>query len=418
MAAKKSKKNKSKQGLPAKVMARLTPYIERGIQRGLWDDEAFVVNLFNEKLKEDSIKQTVDDMGGKNSAIALQFVADAVLVDLTDILRKRPYEVDVQVWEVSSTVIASTGRPACFMFGQCVVKDKDGELEPAMFTLSLWDDMAELGDDVERDGSYTIQATCTDLESDVLFLSPLKGMTQFNKSKRKHGDRLDLLRETWEVSTIAELPDNLSRSNYDYRLIEATVVSAMVQPKKSGGTLGRMVIRDDSALDALDGDDDVPLNLSALCDPDIALRFGKYSKVLVLLTVSDNPQYGLTANIKAAEGIHVVQPAHRDETPDGDDSDDNAATYFAKTTDTDEDEWDDDDDDDTDADEESPDDTDDDDDAEEAPEETEATTDDDDDDDWVDEDDDEEEEEAEEEAPAETESEDDDDDDWDDEDWE
>jgi len=318
-----------KNSLPKQAAKRLSPYVQRGIEKGMWEDDSTVVDLFNTKAKDPSLADTIADLGGIESEIAQQFVTDAVLVDLTDILRKTPYEAHIEVWEVSHAVIPSTGRPACFISGAAIVSDKDGEMEAAMFNMSLWDDDAALGDNLERDGVYKTSVTCKDLDRDVLMLDGISGLTSFTKSKKAFGNRADLLRETFEVTPIAELSDNLSRGNFDFRLVEGTVVFGGTQPTKAGGQFGRMMLRDDSSLDNLDSDEG-ELILSGITSTDIATRFGKYSRILALMTVNESPKYGLNANIKIAEGVIVVAPVVASTaSASGDDDADDASNYFA-----------------------------------------------------------------------------------------
>ncbi len=318
----------AKTALPKIAAKRLAPYIERGKQKGMWNDDSQVVDLFVTKSKDPSLVDTIEELGGIKSDIAVQFVTDAVLVDLTDILRRTPYNTHIEVWEISHTIIPSTGRPACFISGAAVVADDQGTMEPAMFNLSLWDNDAALGDDLERDGIYSCNLTCKDLDRDVLILEPISGLTAFKKDKAKFGNRADLLRETFEITDISDLEENLSRGLFDFRLVEATVVFAGVQPTKTGGQFGRIMLRDDSSLANIDSDDG-ELILTGLCSPDIATRFGKYSKILALMTVQESAKYGLNCNVKAAEAVILVAPATAtSKHASGDDDGDDASDYF------------------------------------------------------------------------------------------
>jgi hypothetical protein len=74
------------------------------------------------------------------------------------------------------------------------------------------------------------------------------------------------------------------------------------------------------------------LMLNALCNAEIANRFGKYSEVLALLTTSMSDQYGLSATIECAVGVIVIAPPVVEAPKSGDDSDDNAASYFNTDT--------------------------------------------------------------------------------------
>ena len=314
--------------LPKAAAKRLSPYVQRGIEKGMWSDDSTVVELFNNKSSDPSLTDTILELGGLKSEIAIQFVTDAVLVDLTDILRRTPYEAFMEIWEVTHTVIPSTGRPACFISGAAIVKDDQGEMEAAMFNMSLWDADAALGDVLERDGVYRTNVTCKDLERDVLLLDAISGLTVFKKAKKGFGNRADLLKATFEITPIAELEDNLSRGMFDFRLVEATIVFCGTQPTKAGGQFGRMMMRDDSSLENIDSDDG-ELILSGITSTDIATRFGKYSKVLALLTVSESAKYGLNANIKSAEAIILVAPTVAAvSNASGDDDADDAGDYF------------------------------------------------------------------------------------------
>lgn len=322
-------KKKTTTGLPKIAAQRLAPYIERGKQKGLWNDDSTVLDLFNEKAGDQTLKSTVEELGGLKSDIAVQFIADAVLVDLTDILRRTPYDTQIEVWEVSHTIIPSTGRPACFVSGAATVSDEQGTMEPAMFTMSLWDNDAALGDDLERDGVYGVNLTCKDLDRDVLILEPISGLTKFERGSGKFGNRADLLRESFDITPIAELEDNISRGLFDFRLVEATVVFAGVQPTKAGGQFGRIMLRDDSGLANIE-EEEGELVLTGITSTDIATRFGKYSKILALMTCQESAKYGLNCNVKAAEAVILVAPATATKAAaSGDDDGDDASNYFA-----------------------------------------------------------------------------------------
>lgn len=294
----------------------------------MWNDDSTVVDLFYTKAEDPSLQDTIESLGGSDSEIAQAFVCDAVLVDLTDILRRTPYEAHLEIWEVNHAVIPSTGRPACFISGAAIVTDDQGEMDAAMFNMSLWDADAALGDVLERDGVYKTGVTCKDLERDVLLLDPISGLTKFVKSKKQFGNRADLLKETFEVTPINELQDNLSRGMFDFRLVEGTVVFCGTQPTKAGGQFGRIMLRDDSSLDNIDSDEG-ELILTGITSVEIASRFGKYSKILALMTVNESAKYGLNANVKGAEAIILVAPAVASNTnTSGDDDVDDASDYF------------------------------------------------------------------------------------------
>ena len=320
--------------LPAKVAKKLKPFIERGIQNGLWEDESAVTDMFAQKIKDERIKDTLSELGGIKNEVGQMFVTDALLVDLSAILRQKRFTAHVQVWEVDHRSIPTAGgdRLLCGVFGQAVIEDLDGSLlDPGLFNCALWGDDASLGDDLERDGVYSVSVTCRDLEADVLDLRPLAGLSRFKDSDfDEFSDRAELLKETFEIYDIADLEDNVSRGRNDYRLIEGTVSFAGVKARRDGGTFGSLLLKDDSTttLEAIESGEN--LLLSGITNTAIANRFGKYSKILALCTVKNDGQYGLSANVVAAEGIVIVAPpAPVAESNDGDDSDDDAAAYFA-----------------------------------------------------------------------------------------
>jgi len=344
MAKRNAKKGKGKgKTLPAKVGKKLDPFIQKGIQNGLWDDASAVTDMFGQKIKDDRIKETLDTLGGIRTEVGQMFVADALLVDLSAILRQKRYTAHVQVWEVDHRNIPTAGgdRLLCGVFGQTVIEDSDGSLlDPALFNCGLWGEDAALGDDLERDGVYSVSVSCRDLETDVLDLRPLAGLSRFKDGDHdEFADRCELLRETFEVSDIADLEENVSRGRNDYRLVEGTVSFAGVKARRDGGTFGSLLLKDDSTttLEAIESGE--TLLLSGITNTAIANRFGKYSKILALCTVKNDGQYGLSANITTAEGLVIVAPpaAVADEA-DGDDSDDDAADYFADIDDDDEEE--------------------------------------------------------------------------------
>lgn len=353
MPAKKAKPTRS---LPKKVGAKLKPFIDKGITNGLWEDASAVTEMFASKIKDARLKDTLEQLGGVKTEIGQMFIADALLVDLSAILRQKRYNAHIEVWEVDHRTIPTAGgdRQLCGIFGQVVIEDLDGSLlEPALGNLGLWGDDAAIGDDVERDGVYQISVTCRDLEADVLDLKPLEGLSRFKDSDHDgFGDRGDLLKECFETTDIADLEDNVSRGRNDYRLVEATVSFAGVKARRDGGTFGSLLLKDDSTttLEAIESGE--TLLLSGITSSDIATRFGKYSKILALCTVKNDGQYGLSANVVTAEGLVVVAPPKAEAESSGDDSGDDAASYFSdddddlETVDLDDEADDDDDDDD------------------------------------------------------------------------
>ena len=54
-----------------------------------------------------------------------------------------------------------------------------------------------------------------------------------------HVDSVELLKDSYEITPIAELEDDLSRGRNDYRLVEATVSFSGVQNSKAETNLGR-----------------------------------------------------------------------------------------------------------------------------------------------------------------------------------
>lgn len=328
-----AKKAKNPRTLPKKVGAKLKPFIDKGISNGLWPDASVVTEMFGTKVKDDRLKDTLEQLGGIKTEIGQMFIADALLVDLSAILRQKRYNAHIEVWEVDHRTIPTAGgdRQLCGIFGQVVVEDLDGSLlEPALGNLGLWGDDAAIGDDVERDGVYQISVTCRDLEADVLDLKPLEGLSRFKDSDHDgFGDRCELLRECFEVSDIADLEENVSRGRNDYRLVEGTVSFAGVKARRDGGTFGSLLLKDDSTttLEAIESGE--TLLLSGISSSDIATRFGKYSKILALCTVKNDGQYGLSANVVSAEGIVVVAPPTPEPDSTGDDAGDDAASYFS-----------------------------------------------------------------------------------------
>ena len=157
------------------------------------------------------------------------------------------------------------------------------------------------------------------------------------------------MRNTFDRTLITDLSDETSKNNWDYRLVEGTVVYSGVQPTRAGGQFGRIVLRDESCTpDALEEGDTV--SLSAMADVAQATRFGKYSRVLCLVITRWSDEYGISGNIKAAEAEVLVPPRQTTATQNSSsDDDDSASTYFKKKLEDepteeedDDEEWDDD----------------------------------------------------------------------------
>lgn len=344
MAPKKKTNAAKKSNLPPVAAARLKPFIDRGIANGIFSDDSAVVSMFKAKAQDPTLKETLQSLGGLKSEVGQAFLTDIVLTDLTAILRQKRYTAHMKVWEVShSTIGAASGnpRPVCNIFGQVVVEDGDEELEPALFSMSLWDNDAAIGDDVERDGVYIASVSCKALNASTLDLKPLAGLTQFKAEEYEHEDSVELLKDTYEVVPIAELGDDVSRGRTDYRLVEATVSFSGVQNSKSGNQFGKMLLKDESTmtLDAIESGENLLLN--ALCSTDIATRYGKYSKVLALVTTKIQGEWGLSANIAVALGVIVVAPPVA-ETSSATEKEDDASSYFSKAISLDDDDDDDD----------------------------------------------------------------------------
>jgi hypothetical protein len=328
MSAKKS----ASTSLPPTAQKRLAPFIERGIANGIFKDASPVITMFNNKANDPTLKETVDSLGGMASEVAQAFLTDIVLTDLTSILRQKRYTAHVQVWSVShNTVGAASGnpRPVCNIFGQAVVEDGDDVMDNAMFSMSLWDEDASIGDDVERDGIYEVSVSCRNLDAPTLDLRPLTGLTAFHEEEYEHQSALELLKDTYEVMPIADLEDDVSRGRSDYRLIEATVSYAGVQNSRAGNQFGKLLLKDESTmtLDAIESGESLMLN--ALCSTDIATRFGKYSKILALITTKVQGEYGLSANIVMALPVILVAPIEA-KVAKVETKEDDAASYFNK----------------------------------------------------------------------------------------
>ncbi len=315
--------------LPEIASKKLRPYIEKGQREGLWDDETPVREMFFTKATE--LKSTLEDLGGLESEIGQAFIVDAVTIDLSAILRQKKYTAHMEVWEVShATVGIATGnpRPVAFLYGQAVMESNGETMDAALFSMSLWGSDASIADDVERDGTYAVIVSCKDTNRDVLDLGTLQGMTRFNPETKEHGDRLKIMRDSFEVDPIADLPDNPSRGRTDMRLIEATVSYAGVQNTRAGGQMGKMSLKDDSTTTLEMIETGEVLTLGAIVSTGMAQRYGKYSKVLALCTVKNDAKYGLSADIKFCEPIVLIEPPKAEAPKSGDDSSDNAENYF------------------------------------------------------------------------------------------
>jgi len=335
--------------LPKTAKKRLQPYIDRGIANGIFTDAIPVTEMFHRKANDASLAGTIDELGGIKAQPAQEFVTETVLVDLSAILRQKRYTAHMEIWEIAHrTVGLASGnpRPACFISGQCVVEDEDMEMDSSMFSLSLWDGDASLADDVERDGTYTLEVTCKNLDQSILDLRPMQGLAAFVAEDYDHGDREKLLRDMFDVTQIADLEDDLSSGMKDFRLIEATVSYAGVQNSRNGSQFGKMLLKDESTMtmDAIESGENLLLN--CITSTSIASRFGKYSRILGLVTTKVN-DYGLSANLDCAIGLVVVKPPEPEVPKGGDDDDDDAASYFKSDVPTITDDDDDDDDDST-----------------------------------------------------------------------
>jgi len=316
--------------LPKTAKKRLQPYIDRGIANGIFTDATPVTEMFHRKANDASLAGTIDELGGIKAEPAQEFVTETVLVDLSAILRQKRYTAHMEIWEIAHrTVGLASGnpRPACFITGQCVVEDEDMEMDASMFSLSLWDGDASLADDVERDGTYTLEVTCKNLDASILDLRPMQGLAAFVSEDYEHSAREDLIREMFDVTPIADLEDDLSSGMKDYRLIEATVSYAGVQNSRSGSQFGKMLLKDDSTMtmDAIESGENLLLN--CITSTSIASRYGKYSRILGLVTTKVN-DFGLSANLECAIGLVVVKPPEPEAPKGGDDDDDDAASYF------------------------------------------------------------------------------------------
>ena len=156
----------------------------------------------------------------------------------------------------------------------------------------------------------------------------MQGLASFAQEEYEHGDRQELLKGLFDITDIADLEDNLSVGNNDFRLIEASVSYAGVQNSRAGNQFGKMLLKDDSTMtmDAIESGENLLLN--CMCSTAIATRFGKYSKILALVSVKSSNDYGLSANMECAIGLVVVSPPEPETPKGGDDDDDDAASYF------------------------------------------------------------------------------------------
>lgn len=320
-----SKKQTAK--LPKAVQTRLQPFIDKGVQNGIFADATPVALMFKRKAAE--LKDTVAELGGIKTQNAQRFVANCVMTDLSAMLRQKSYTAHMEIWKVESRM-TRTGRAMANLFGSVVIEDGDSTMDPALFKMGLWDEDASLADDIDMNRTYSAAISCRNLDLDILDLRPLSGMTVFVEEEFEgHGDRAELLRETYEVTPIAELEDSISRNRSDYRLVEATVSYAGVQQAKSGNTFGKMLLKDESTMtiEAIESGENLLLN--ALCDTATANTFGKYSEVLALVTTSMSEQYGLSATIECAIGVVVIAPPQPEAPASGDDGEDDASSYFS-----------------------------------------------------------------------------------------
>lgn len=316
----------SAKNLPASVKSRLQPFIDKGIQNGIFQDASPVVALYRKKASE--LKDTVTELGGMKSKNAQLFVANCVMTDLSAMLRQKSYMAHIDVWSVDSRM-TRTGRAMANVFGQVVIEDGDSVMDPALFKMSLWDEDAALADDLVGGLCYNASLSCRNLDNEVLDLRPLSGMTIFTEEEYTHGNQAEVLKETYDVTPIAELENDISRNRNDYRMVQATVSYAGVQTSKTGNTFGKMLLKDESTMtiEAIESGEGLMLN--ALCDTATANRFGKYSEVLALVTTSMSDQYGLSATIECAVGLVVIAPPKVEAPKSGDDAEDNASDYFS-----------------------------------------------------------------------------------------
>jgi hypothetical protein len=327
------KKNATKKNsLPPVAEKALRPFIDKGIANGIFKDDSQVVDMFKRKAQDPSLSDTIATLGGLKSQTAQSFLADIVRVDLSAILRQRRYTAHLDIWQVQHrTVGAASGnpRPVCFLMGQAVVEDDSSEMEPALFKMGLWDEDAHLGDDLESGGHYTAAVTCRNLDDATLNLNALSGFTTFTAEEYEHSAAVDLLRASFEVTPIADLEDDISSGRNDYRLVEAQVSYSGVQNSKNGGQFGKIILKDESTMtmEAIESGD--TLNLNCICATDVAARFGKYSRILALVTTRVNGEYGLSGNLECAVGIITVAPPTVEAPAAVEQKEDDASDYFS-----------------------------------------------------------------------------------------
>lgn len=330
-----SKTGMKKIALPKSAQKRLMPFVKSGIEKGLWSDNSTVSELWNNHANDEKHSKIINDLGGLKSETAQNFITDSVLIDLSSILRQRRYLAHVDIWEVSHRTVGlakGNPRPACFIIGQAVVEDTDGSsMESALFRMSLWDEDAALADDVESNTAYSLNVSCKNLDSEILDLKTLSGLSKFKEEEFEHQSREELLRSMYDVTPIAELEDEISRTPTDYRLVEASVSYSGVQNSRAGNQFGKMLLKDDSTMtmEAIESGENLLLN--AITSSEIASRFGKYSKILALVTTKNNGEYGLSANMETAIGLVVVEPPVSETATVKEESDD-AASYFKVDT--------------------------------------------------------------------------------------
>jgi len=316
--------------LPKSVKQRLQPFIDKGVQNGIFKDEQPVALMFKKKAEE--LKDSIADLGGIKTASAQRFVANCIMSDLSSMLRQKSYVAHMDIWSCESRILRN-GRAMANIFGSVVIEDGDSTMTPALFKMGLWDNDAALADDIVQGGTYSAAVSCRNLDLDILDLRPLSGMTVFVEEEFDgHGDKVQLLRDTYDITPIAELENDISRNRNDYRLVEATVSYSGVQQSKTGNTFGKMLLKDESTMtiEAIESGENLLLN--ALCSSSTANAFGKYSEVLALITTSMSDQYGLSATIECAVGIITIAPPQPETPTSGDDSGDDASSYFNNDT--------------------------------------------------------------------------------------
>ena len=316
--------------LPKSVKQRLQPFIDKGVQNGIFRDEQPVALMFKKKAEE--LKDSIADLGGIKTASAQRFVANCIMSDLSSMLRQKSYVAHMDIWSCESRILRN-GRAMANIFGSVVIEDGDSTMTPALFKMGLWDNDAALADDIVQGGTYSAPVSCRNLDLDILDLRPLSGMTVFVEEEFDgHGDKVQLLRDTYDITPIAELENDISRNRNDYRLVEATVSYSGVQQSKTGNTFGKMLLKDESTMtiEAIESGENLLLN--ALCSSSTANAFGKYSEVLALITTSMSDQYGLSATIECAVGIITIAPPQPEAPTSGDDSGDDASSYFNNDT--------------------------------------------------------------------------------------